>query len=148
MQPVGAILVGLLSQRIGSRYSLLLSSICLCVSALVFYSAKNSTMLLIAQAISAISSVQGPIITYIAEITQHQFRSTIMATTNFSATLGALFSVTISTFLNWRTIAAVNFVFSFIGVVAMFFVPNSPYWFASTMNHLLAFIFVCFGIYF
>lgn len=133
MQPVGAIVVGLVAQQIGSRYSILLSSIFYCASWLIFYFAENSTMLLIAQGLAALTYTVGPSITYIAEITQPHIRSAVMATANFSITFGSLFTVTLASFMYWRYVAIVNFVFAVIALVAMFFIPNSPHWLASTI---------------
>lgn len=97
----------------------------------MFYNATSSRMFLVAQGIAALSNVGGPGITYATEITQPHLRSVIMATTNFSSILGALFITIMASFLYWTDVVLATLIFAILGFIALFFIPNSPYWLAS-----------------
>lgn len=116
---------------------MLLGSIFYSTSWALFFFATNSTILLIATALVALTSVLGPGVNYVVEITQPHLRSVLMGTTTFASTLGSLFTVIIASFLYWRTVAFVNFIFSLTGLVAVFFIPDSPYWLASMINSFI-----------
>ncbi|XP_058794789.1 facilitated trehalose transporter Tret1-like [Phymastichus coffea] len=133
MIPVGSLLVGLLAQNIGSRLTLLVSSIAFATSWTIFYYATNSTMLLGAQAIAGlfVASALGPGATYVVEISQTHLRSILMASTNLSAMIGVFFTVLLNNFFHWRTIVLINLAFPIAGFLAVCTIPESPHWLAS-----------------
>ncbi|OXU22609.1 hypothetical protein TSAR_007245 [Trichomalopsis sarcophagae] len=133
MSPVGALIIGLLTQSIGSRYSIMIATILQTISWVMFYCATNSAMLLIASSIVGfVYSVSlGPGCTYIAEICQPDLRATLLASNNLFLLIGNFCSVLLGTMMNWRSIALVNCSFPIVGFIAMYFVPDSPHWLAS-----------------
>ena len=133
MVPVGSIIFGLLAQRIGSRIVLLIASVTYTICWIMFYYATNVVMLLIAQAMVGLTySISiGPGSTYTAEISQPHLRSTLLATTNLFILFGSFVSVLLGSLVYWRTITLINVGFPIIGFIAVFFIPESPYWLAS-----------------
>ncbi|KAJ8686882.1 hypothetical protein QAD02_022676 [Eretmocerus hayati] len=131
MQPIGALLVGIIAHRIGSRRTVVLGSLLFGTSCIIFRFASNSFELLVAQAIVALSSVNAQGITYAVEITEPHLRTTIMSTMNFSSTCGALFVTILAYFLYWRTVIVVIFFIDVVGLVAMLYIPDSPHYLAS-----------------
>ncbi|XP_014207253.1 facilitated trehalose transporter Tret1-like isoform X2 [Copidosoma floridanum] len=131
--PVGAIAIAIVAHLIGSRTTLLLGSSLFVASWVIFYYARSAAHLLIAQAIVGIniSTILGPGVAYVVEISQPNLRSTFMATTNLSMILGQFFTVLLNNWLHWRTIVLVNLAFPIVGLVSMFFFPESPHWLAS-----------------
>lgn len=134
MMPVGALIIGLLAQAVGSCKVIMIAAILHTTSWLVFYNATNSAMLLVAQAMVGLtySVAFGPGCTYIAEISQPHLRSTLMATNNLFVLTGSFFTVLLAaTSMHYRTIALVNVSIPIIGFVIIYFIPESPQWLAS-----------------
>ncbi|OXU20339.1 hypothetical protein TSAR_014831 [Trichomalopsis sarcophagae] len=133
MLPVGSLLGGFLAQRIGSRIMFMFSSITFILAWLLYYWAKHSDMILVAQALSglAIGLLKGPGLTFVAEISQTNLRSIFMTSCAVSYFFGQFFPILLKQFLYWRTIVLINLVFPVIGLLMCFFIPNSPYWLAS-----------------
>lgn len=142
MSPVGALIIGLSTQGIGSRKSIMIATILQTITWVMFYYATNSVMLLIAAAIVGFmySVTFGPGCTYIAEICQPHLRATLLATNNLFMLIGAFHTVLLGTMMHWRTIALLNCSFPIVGFIAMCFVPDSPHWLASKN------IFLCLNI--
>ncbi|PSN58491.1 hypothetical protein C0J52_00811 [Blattella germanica] len=72
------------------------------------------------------------VLTYVAEITQPHLRGMLSATSSMCVILGVFIQFLMGTMMTWRTVAAVNVTFPLAAVVALCFVPESPYWLVAT----------------
>ncbi|KAJ8686883.1 hypothetical protein QAD02_022677 [Eretmocerus hayati] len=133
MGPVGALLIGLVSKRIGSRRTLWLTSLLFSLSWLGFYNAKSALSLLAVQAIMGIigATVFGPGITFIAEITQPHLRSALMACSSLSLILGTFYTVAVGSLMHWKPACLLCLPFPIVGFLAMCFIPETPHWLAA-----------------
>jgi MFS family permease len=68
------------------------------------------------------------VLTYVAEITQPHLRGMLTATSSMVVILGVFIQFLMGTILSWRTVAAINIMFPIAAVLALCFVPESPYW--------------------
>jgi len=71
-------------------------------------------------------------LTYVAEITQPHLRGMLTATSSMCVILGILIQFLMGTILSWRNIAAINVIIPVTTIVALCFVPESPYWLIGT----------------
>lgn len=133
MGPVGALFLGTIAQRIGSRLTLLIAAVLYVVSFLTFHFATNSTMLLCAQVITGLLQLigLGPGNTYATEIAQPPLRSALNVSTVLSTICASFFVVLLSNFFYWRAIVLVMLIFPITGFIAVCAIPESPYWLAS-----------------
>lgn len=68
------------------------------------------------------------VLTYVAEVTEPKYRGMLTATGTTSVVIGILVQFVLGTFLEWRTIALVCSVMPAVTIIALYFVPESPYW--------------------
>lgn len=67
-------------------------------------------------------------LTYVAEVTQPQFRGMLAATGTLFTITGIFVQFVLGTFFSWRTVALISCVLPLVTITALFFVPESPYW--------------------
>jgi uncharacterized protein YacL len=72
------------------------------------------------------------VLTYVAEISQPHLRGMLSATSYMCIILGILIQFLMGTMLSWRNVAAINVIFPVTAIVALCFVPESPYWLIGT----------------
>lgn len=68
------------------------------------------------------------VLTYVAEVTQPQFRGMLAATGTTCVITGIFITFILGTFFSWRTVALISCFLPMITITALFFVPESPYW--------------------
>lgn len=68
------------------------------------------------------------VLTYVAEVTQPQFRGMLAATGTTCVITGIFIEFILGKFLAWRMVALVSTILPLITIVALFFVPESPHW--------------------
>lgn len=66
--------------------------------------------------------------TYVAEVTQPQFRGMLSATGTTCVITGIFVQFILGSFLTWRNVALVCACMPIVTIVALCFVPESPYW--------------------
>lgn len=66
--------------------------------------------------------------TYVAEVTEPKYRGMLTATGTTCVVIGVLVQFALATFLKWRTIALVCSAMPVLTIIALYFVPESPYW--------------------
>lgn len=66
--------------------------------------------------------------TYVAEVTQPQFRGMLAATGTTCVITGIFVQFILGSFLTWRNVALVCSFMPIITIFALYFVPESPYW--------------------
>lgn len=72
--------------------------------------------------------MEAPVLTYVAEVTQPQFRGMLAATGTTCVITGIFIQFIMGSFLKWRTVALVSAILPIITIVALYFVPESPHW--------------------
>lgn len=65
---------------------------------------------------------------YIAETVQPQYRGMLTASGTATALGGVCLQFIIGSMLHWRTVAAMSAIVPFLAILAVFLVPESPYW--------------------
>lgn len=68
------------------------------------------------------------VLTYVAEVTEPKYRGMLTASGTTCVVIGILVQFVLGTFLKWRKIALVCSVMPLLTIIALFFVPESPYW--------------------
>lgn len=63
-----------------------------------------------------------------AEVTQPQFRGMLAATGTTCVITGIFVQFVFGAFLSWRTVALICTGFPFVTILALCFIPESPYW--------------------
>lgn len=71
------------------------------------------------------------VLTYVAEITEAKYRGTLTATGTTCVIIGILTQFVFGTFLQWRSIALICLALPILTIIALQFVPESPYWLIS-----------------
>lgn len=67
-------------------------------------------------------------LTYVAEVTEPTFRGMLAATGTACVITGIFVQFIMGTFMHWRSIAIVSSFLPVITIIALCFVPESPYW--------------------
>lgn len=68
------------------------------------------------------------VLTYVAEVTQPQFRGMLAATGTTCVITGIFVTFVLGKFFAWRAVAMVCSCLPILTIIALFFVPESPYW--------------------
>ncbi|GFG30815.1 hypothetical protein Cfor_10877, partial [Coptotermes formosanus] len=128
--PLGCLLSGTLTQPVGRKRSMIAVNVPFVVAWVMFHYASNVGMLYACLVLTGLSGglLEAPVLTYVAEITQPHLRGMLSATSSMCVILGVLIQFLMGTMLSWRNVAAINVTFPVIAIVALCFVPESPYW--------------------
>ncbi|XP_055902119.1 facilitated trehalose transporter Tret1 isoform X1 [Eupeodes corollae] len=128
--PLGCLFSGAFSQPIGKRKAMQIVNLPILGSWLLFHFATSTEHLYAALCLAGIGGglMEAPVLTYVAEITEPKYRG-ILSVLGSTCVIGGVFvQFILGSFLDWRTIAAINTVFPVISIVALFFIPESPTW--------------------
>lgn len=131
--PIGCFVSGPISQYLGRRRTMMLTTIPFIIAWCVFYYATTVWMLLIALALTGLTGglLEAPVMTYVAEVTQPHLRGMLSATSSMSIILGIFTQMLSGKLANWRTVALINLAYPLICFIALCMVPESPYWLAA-----------------
>lgn len=131
--PVGCLVSGWVTQPLGRKRAMQIVNLPFIAAWLMFYFATTLEELYAALVITGLAGglMEAPVLTYVAEITQPHLRGMLSATSSMCVILGIFVQFLLGNFFYWRTVAAVNVSFPAIAAIALFFVPESPYWLAS-----------------
>lgn len=135
---IGALATCIISQQLGRKKSLLLSSILFCIGAVIAVFSKSTIILIIARIIIGLSvgsaSFTAPL--YLAEITPKSIRGMTISLYQFMVTIGILIAfisnLIFSYFQSWRSMFGILIFPSLILVCGILIIPDSPRWLAST----------------
>lgn len=67
-------------------------------------------------------------LTYVAEVTQPRFRGMLAATGTTCVITGIFIQFILGSFLTWRQVALASCFLPLVTIIALCFVPESPYW--------------------
>lgn len=100
------------------------------ISWLLFYFSTNVNYLYAGLCLSGLSGglMEAPVLTYVAEVTEPQFRGILAATGTTCVITGIFVQFILGTFFSWRIVAMISCFLPFFTITALFFVPESPYW--------------------
>jgi len=100
---------------------------------LMFHYSNNSGMLFAALALTGLTGglLEGPVITYVAEVTQPNLRGMLSATSTMSVILGIFTQMLSGSLVHWRTVAMINLIYPVLCFIALCLVPESPHWLAG-----------------
>ncbi|XP_011696202.1 PREDICTED: facilitated trehalose transporter Tret1 [Wasmannia auropunctata] len=130
--PIGCLASGPLSQYLGRKRTMMLANIPFVLAWLIFYYATNPGMLLAALAMTGLTGglLEGPVITYVAEVTQPYLRGMLSATSSMAVILGVFTQMLSGSLVHWRTVALINLIYPVLCFLALCLVPESPHWLA------------------
>lgn len=131
--PLGGFVSGPVSQRLGRRRTMMISTVPFVVAWFIFYYAKNADMLFIAQALTGLTGglLEAPVLTYVAEVTQPHLRGLLSATSTMAVICGVFTQMLTGSLVGWRTVALINLVYPLLCFTALYLVPESPTWLAG-----------------
>uniref|UniRef100_A0A1B6FHS8 Major facilitator superfamily (MFS) profile domain-containing protein n=1 Tax=Cuerna arida TaxID=1464854 RepID=A0A1B6FHS8_9HEMI len=130
MQPLGSGVSAFLQDILGRKKCLMAVNIPNLIAWIIIYFATSTAHLFISQIIMGIAMgfLEAPILSYIGEITQPRLRGMLSSFSGVFYNLGLMVLNSMSTVMDWRSLA----LFSMLGPVAAFialaFVPDSPAW--------------------
>ncbi|XP_036149477.1 facilitated trehalose transporter Tret1 [Monomorium pharaonis] len=131
--PFGCLASGPLSQYLGRRKTMMLANIPFVIAWLMFHYASKPAMLLVALAMTGLTGglLEGPVITYVAEVTQPYLRGMLSATSTMAITVGVFTQMLSGSLVGWRTVALINLTYPLLSFFALCLVPESPHWLAA-----------------
>ncbi|KAL6261135.1 hypothetical protein P5V15_008662 [Pogonomyrmex californicus] len=130
--PFGCLVSGPLSQYLGRKRTMMLANIPFVMAWLIFHYATNPAMLLTALAMTGLTGglLEGPVITYVAEVTQPYLRGMLSATSSLAVILGIFTQMLSGSLVHWRTVVLINLSYPILCFLALCLVPESPHWLA------------------
>lgn len=131
--PIGCLASGPLSQYLGRKRTMMLANIPFVMAWLIFHYSSNPAMLLAALAMTGLTGglLEGPVITYVAEVTQPSLRGMLSATSTMSVILGIFTQMLSGSLVHWRMVALINLTYPILCFLALCLVPESPHWLAG-----------------
>ncbi|XP_021920861.1 facilitated trehalose transporter Tret1-like isoform X3 [Zootermopsis nevadensis] len=128
--PLGCLVSGAITQPLGRKRAMIMVNFPFIVAWILFHYSVNVGMLYASLVLTGFGGgiMEAPVLTYVAEITQPHLRGMLSATSSTCVILGILIQFLMGTVLAWRTIAAINVIFPLVAIIAICFVPESPYW--------------------
>ena len=141
--PIGSIINGFISQYMGCRFVMLLSSIFFIVSWLIYHKATTATMVISGRVLySLVNGAQKtPTSSYITEISETHLRGSFLATNHVASALGMFFSLLLSSVVYWRKMAVINTIFPILSIFMILLIPESPIWLARKLFLVLIYKF-------
>ncbi|KAL1116409.1 hypothetical protein AAG570_004883 [Ranatra chinensis] len=128
--PIGCVLSGLVTQPLGRKPSMLALNVPFVCAWLIYRWCASVGTLYAALAITGLTGglLEAPVLTYVAEITEPEVRGLLAAMSSMCVILGIFVQFLLGTLLHWRTIALINISIPVCALIAISFVPESPYW--------------------
>lgn len=128
---VGCWIVPPLLDRWGRKKTALVLAVPQIISWLILILAKNVTLLYISRIIGATSYIaaNGVILAYIAEISDKDFRGTLLTYINVSFDVGVLFVVTVGALVSYSNLNLIMLSTPILFILTFIFMPESPYFY-------------------
>ncbi|XP_025408087.1 facilitated trehalose transporter Tret1-like [Sipha flava] len=127
--PVGLIITGVLTDRIGRKRAIQIVYIPMIISWLLLVFADSYEAILIARIIQGFPFGSSTCeYLYIAEISPTKLRSVFFSTVTLFVGLGIMTEWLLAMFFHWNALSAVLCAMSVAGFVMVLFVPESPMW--------------------
>ncbi|KAG4070674.1 hypothetical protein HA402_013594 [Bradysia odoriphaga] len=128
--PIGAFVSGPVMDRYGRRPALMAVSPTMILGWILIGLASSHPVLLAGRFVAgvAVGMLTGPAQIIIAECAEPRLRGFFISVPFVSYAAGILFTYSLGTFLNWRTVAWCCNVLPILSFVALYLVPESPVW--------------------
>lgn len=126
--PVGCILGGYLSDKIGRKKTLIVTEIPLILGWAVIALASRIEMIYIGRLLCGLGSgiVGAPARVYTSEVTQPHLRGMLTALSSVALSFGVLMQYTLGAFLDWKMLSAVSCFVPVIAFIGMCMLPETP----------------------
>ena len=126
--PIGCILGGYLSDRIGRKKTLILTEIPLILGWMIIAFASQIEMIYLGRLLCGLGSgiVGAPARVYTSEVTQPHLRGMLTALSSVALSFGVLMQYTLGAFLSWQTVSAVSCIVPVIAFIGMCMLPETP----------------------
>lgn len=128
--PIGSLLSGWVTEPIGRRNAMILLNLPHIIAWLMLYNATSVTEMYIAAILMGLGSgfMEAPVVTYVGEISQPQIRGVLTSCAGVMVTFGFFMGYLLGTVLPWRIVALVCLSVPLFTMVAIFFIPETPFW--------------------
>lgn len=128
--PIGNLLSGWVTEPIGRKRAMILLNFPHIVAWLMLYRATSVTEMYIAAILMGLGSgfMEAPVVTYVGEISQAKIRGILTSCAGVMATFGYFLGFLLGTVFYWRTVALVALIVPLSTMIAIFFIPETPYW--------------------
>ncbi|XP_050432883.1 facilitated trehalose transporter Tret1-like [Adelges cooleyi] len=125
--PVGSLICGYLTDKIGRKHALQLAYIPLLVSTVILYNAETVTAVYVGRIFAGLSVGTGaPTYAYIAETSPTKWRPLFLSLLAFYVGLGMTLSAALGVFFHWQTVSGIFAVLSLVGFALPFAIPETP----------------------
>lgn len=127
---LGGIVSGPITEPFGRKYSMMIWSIPLVLSTIIFYTANQLWHLYIAIFLGGLTGgiIQAPVLAYVAEVTEPRLRGMLSATNVLTIFLGIFLQFVVGSVVDWRTAALIMGIAPLSAFFWLWFVPETPYW--------------------
>lgn len=131
--PVGSIVGGFIMDSIGRLNTIKLAVIPVTIGWILIAQANSVTMILFGRVLTGLAAAWGtsPAIVYITEIARSDVRGSLISCAPAYASLGMVLAYLKGWFIDWRTIAWICNVYTFVPAILIMFIPESPVWLVS-----------------
>ncbi|XP_060856992.1 facilitated trehalose transporter Tret1-like [Metopolophium dirhodum] len=127
--PIGLLVIGILTDKLGRRKALQVGYIPLIVSWLVLAYANSLKLIMIGRIILGIGLGSGTCVyLYLAEVCPTQYRPLYFSVVTIFVGAGMMTECVLSMFFQWQTVSLILFVASTVNCAALFLVPETPMW--------------------
>lgn len=128
--PLGNVLSGWVTEPIGRRYAMILLNFPHIIAWIMIYRATTVTEMYAAAILMGLGSgfMEAPVVTYVGEISQPRIRGILTSCAGVMATFGFFMGYLLGTVFYWRTLALVCLSVPLFTMVAIFFIPETPFW--------------------
>lgn len=129
-QPIGSFLSGWATEPLGRKRSLLYVNVTHIIGWLLMHRAAHKWHMYTATAFFGfgIGLMESPITTYVAEISESTIRGTLLSVGMLNAMLGYLIVYWLGAITDWRTVALACLACPLTAMLAIMFVPETPFW--------------------
>lgn len=128
--PLGSLLSGWVTEPIGRRRAMILLNLPHVIAWAMMYRATSVTEMYVAAILMGLGSgfMEAPVVTYVGEISQPKIRGILTSCAGVMATFGFFMGYLLGTVFYWRTVALVCVFVPVFTMVAIYFVPETPFW--------------------
>lgn len=128
--PIGCLLSGYVTEPLGRKNAMLLLNIPHIVAWIILHFAGSVTEMYIGAILMGLGTgfMEAPVVTYVGEICQPQIRGILTSYAGVMATFGYFLGYLFGTVFMWRTVALVCLSVPFMTMIAIFFIPETPFW--------------------
>lgn len=127
--PIGLLIIGILTDKVGRRKALQIGYIFLIISWLVLAFANSLTVIMIGRIILGIGIGSGTCVyLYLGEVCPTKYRPLYFSVVTIFVGMGMMTECLISIFFHWKTVSLILFVISTVNCGLLFLVPETPMW--------------------